>query len=215
MNMAAANFVGMSLLKSVLPNRCLPDLHAAGGQVAEFAADDAIRFTAAGKLQTVVADPGKDAALKRAFTDTLSPHCAGHPNRRLRKTAHRNFRSFLGTGLVSLPVEILRKVPFGMRERQTAHDDALDELTGFWTALQTDDLGEHRCDGLEFMQLFPGPRLVVEYSSVAVERPFAWFIQEFKSAFQVIRVARRKFENRAFAKGHQAFFFIHGLDRQA
>src|SRR5882724_4923062 len=167
MNMAATNFVGASLLKSVLANRCLPDLHASRAQIAELAADDAIRFTATGKLQTVVADPGKDAAFKRAFTNALSPNRAGHPNGRLRKTAHRNFRSCLGAELVRLPVEILRKVPLGMRERQTAHDDALDELTGFWPALQTDDLGEHRCDGLEFIQLFLSPRLVVEYSSLA------------------------------------------------
>src|SRR5438552_2778645 len=107
------------------------------------------------------------------------------------------------------------EIPLGVREGEAAKDNPLYGLTGLGPPFDTDDLGERRRDGLHLAELLAGAGLVVERAGRAVEIPFARRIEYFESALQVIKIAGREFEHRAFAETDDMFFLIHAEDGQA
>ena len=102
-----------------------------------------------------------------------------------------------------------------MREGEATQHNALDELPGFGPAFEADHLREHGSNGLDFGKPLARARQVVERPGGGVEIPLPRLVQEFKSAFRIVKVTRRELEDGALAEADDVFLFVHADDRQA
>src|ERR1039458_1045337 len=205
---AVGDFVGAGLLGRLVANAGFANLHAAGAEVGELTLNDAVALAAARQFQAVVAEVRKPAVLEDAVAEPFAPDRAGHPHRRLGETADLGARLRPDIGLVLAAVEARRKTPLSMRKSETAQGNALDELSGFGPAFEADYLREQRRNGLYSVKPLARARHVVERPGCCIQIPLARLVQEFKSAFRIVKITRREFEDGALAEAHDVFLFV-------
>src|SRR5437879_3713868 len=108
-----------------------------------------------------------------------------------------------------------REIPFGVSERQTTKVDLLNELTRLGLPFEAHHLGKYGSNGFDLVNIFSGTRKVIQGSTWRIQIPFAGFVEEFKSALNIIEITRREFEDRPFAEAYQALLFIDARDGKA
>src|ERR1035437_3137348 len=212
---AAGDLVAAGLLGRLVAQMGFANLQAAGAEVRELALNDAVSLTAARQFQAVVAEVRKAAVLEDAVAEPFAPDRAGHTHRRLGETADLGCWSRRDVRLIFPSAKARREIPFSVRESKAAHEDAFDELPGFGPTFETDYLRTHRCNRLDCGKLLAWPRQVVERPGGGIEIPLTRLVQEFKSAFRIVKITRPQFEDGVLAKANDVFRFVHADDRQA
>src|ERR1035441_8654619 len=194
---AADDFVGASLLGRLVANAGFANLHAAGAEVGELTSNDAVALAAERQLQAVVAEVRKPTVLEDAVAESFAPDRARHPHRRLGEAADLGARLGPDIGLVLAAVKTRREIPFRVRESEAAQHNALDKLSGFGPSFEADDLREQRRNGLHSGKPLARTRQVVKLAGGGIEIPLTRLVQEFKSAFRIVKITWRELDRKS------------------